>query len=363
MPHNFTRPNLPYANVSLPNDNRFQVLTRTLNAPPTDIMYDSEYNYMIDGLNILDNDIINVVAGNIPGSNVPTNVNHLLTTDGNSNLSWILIGANNVSPGSLPATVLINSSITSLQIADGAITNTKLGPNSVGQGNLSEDSVGTNQIQDNAVGTNELALLSVTAAQMANQTITATQMANQTITQTQMTNNSIGTSQLIDANVTLAKMAPNSVGTSNLIDGSVTLPKIGPNVLTNPAQKGDQIAGTSTTVYTNPAVQQNHPSAAKFLCYFDGTLTGTNPPLWGYNIASITRISLGLYTVNFIVPFANTTYVVGLSSQAFSSNPNLIPLTIGLGALNTTSFQFTLRDTSGVAKDSPVITLMGFGLQ
>lgn len=35
-------------------------------------------------------------------------------------------------------------------------------------------------------------------------------------------------------------------------------------------------------------------------CVFDGTLTGTNAPIAGYNVASVTINSVGSYTINLI---------------------------------------------------------------
>ena len=87
MPHNFQRPGLPYANEALQNDNRYQIITRANQRPATDIMLDTDFNYVIDGLRQLDIDIAGVEAGILPGSDDPANANFLPTTDGEGNIS------------------------------------------------------------------------------------------------------------------------------------------------------------------------------------------------------------------------------------------------------------------------------------
>lgn len=367
--HNFRRPQLPYDNQSLQNDDRFQVLTRTLGAPPTDIMIDSELNYLLDGLNTLDQDIQGVVAGTIPGANVPANANLLVTTDGNGNLSWVPVTNENCQDGSISGTKLIDSSVTEVQIANGAITNDKMAGNAIGTNNLIDLSVTTNKlgglavtnaklaalsvdstkiqinairtghIQDFAITTAKIANQQVTAAQIANNTITAAQIANQTITETQMANNSIGTNQLVDA--------------------SVTLPKIGAGVLTPAAVKADQITGTSTTVYTNPAVQQYHPSSCKFYCSFLGFNPGTNAPTEGYNVTSVTMNSDGNWTINFTVPFTTTTYAVNVTCSL-----NAGQITVGfIRSQATGSVSIGAALLNGDASNPTFITVTGYGIQ
>lgn len=49
---------------------------------------------------------------------------------------------------------------------------------------------------------------------------------------------------------------------------------------------------------------------AKAWCQFNGTLTGTNAPVSGFNVASVTRVSTGVYTITFATPLASANYVV-----------------------------------------------------
>jgi hypothetical protein len=86
------------------------------------------------------------------------------------------------------------------------------------------------------------------------------------------------------------------------------------------ASQADQEAGTSTTVYTNPGVQQYHPSAAKAWVVFDGT---TGSILDSYNVTSVTRNSTGDYTINFTVNFSSANYVTLGTAQKNATNDSL----------------------------------------
>lgn len=57
---------------------------------------------------------------------------------------------------------------------------------------------------------------------------------------------------------------------------------------------------------------------AKAWCQFNGTLTGTNAPVSGFNVTSVTRVSTGIYTITFATPLASANYVV-LGSSVVST--------------------------------------------
>ena len=50
-------------------------------------------------------------------------------------------------------------------------------------------------------------------------------------------------------------------------------------------------------------------------CNFNGTLTGTNAPRSSYNVSSVTRNSVGNYTVTFSTAFSGTNYAVTVGGQ------------------------------------------------
>jgi hypothetical protein len=129
------------------------------------------------------------------------------------------------------------------------------------------------------------------------------------------------------------------------------------------AVKADQTNPVSTTKFVTPAVQQNHPSAAKFWCQFNGTLAGTNAPTSGYNVVSVTNNGGALYTVNFITPFLTTAYHVGVTTSAATATGNA-----GWGNIEgqaTSSCQVSTFGVNGTATPSECAKVMvhGFGLQ
>lgn len=50
-------------------------------------------------------------------------------------------------------------------------------------------------------------------------------------------------------------------------------------------------------------------------CTFNGTLTGTNAPLSGGNVTSVTRTATGNYTVNFTTAMQDVNYATTLGAQ------------------------------------------------
>jgi hypothetical protein len=80
-----------------------------------------------------------------------------------------------------------------------------------------------------------------------------------------------------------------------------------PTIAVNAASKSDQQTGTSAVVAVTPAHQQDHDSAEKAWAYC--TVSGGVVTLQqGYNIASVSRTSAGVFLVNFTTAFANTNY-------------------------------------------------------
>lgn len=84
------------------------------------------------------------------------------------------------------------------------------------------------------------------------------------------------------------------------------------------ASKVDQQTGTSAVVATTPSQQQQHPSAAKAVVFGNG---GTTPTVAiGYNVASVSRASIGLYNITMTVPFSSALYAVLCTAQNASTN-------------------------------------------
>jgi len=135
-----------------------------------------------------------------------------------------------------------------------------------------------------------------------------------------------------------------SVGGGGLAVASPS-PIVGAGTITvTAATKSDQQTGTSTVSAVTPAQQQQHDSAAKAWVAFTGA---TGAVQSGYNVASVTRVGAGDYTVNFTTVFANTNYSCTYSAEyanGTTQGGNLVRIkdasravgSIGLQYFNTT---------------------------
>lgn len=93
------------------------------------------------------------------------------------------------------------------------------------------------------------------------------------------------------------------------------------------ASNADQVAGVHGSVAVTPGRQQRHPSACKAFVFF--TVAGTTVTVQrSYNVASVTRNSLGVYTVTFTTAFSDALYSVSI--------------TVGVNVANT--FSLIARD-------------------
>lgn len=375
MPHNFHRPAIPYQNISLQNDDRYKTLTNPLKAPPGTADLDGDFNYIIDSLNILDQDIIGVIAGAIPGSSDPANANKLTTTDGAGNISWIFIRGINIQDASIAGSKLINSSVTSTQIADGSITSSKLAPNSVSGNDIVDDAISTNKIVDEAITTDKIEDQAITHEKIAADAVETTNILDGAVTDVKINavfNVPKGGTGLSTLTTPYGILCAGTTATGNIQNAGTgtagqVLTSNGANSLATfqtPVQaavKATQITGTSLTTYVNPAVQQYHASACKFWAFFNGTLTGTNAPIIGYNIANITRNSVGDYTINFITPFTTSNYCpISIAGLAALNNDNLIPSII---STSTSSFNMVTVNINQFKEDSSRVYIIGFGVQ
>ena len=133
---------------------------------------------------------------------------------------------------------------------------------------------------------------------------------------------------------------------SSIPNGSITAPKL------NGAQAG------SAPIY-----------GVRAWCVFNGTLTGTNAPTAGGNIASIQRMNTGDYAVTFTTPMPSANYCVtiGASSNGTGSGwiafPHIFTVTAGGNSAPTaSSFRFVVTNyqTAGYI-DCTYITIMVVG--
>ena len=95
------------------------------------------------------------------------------------------------------------------------------------------------------------------------------------------------------------------------------------------ATQAQMEAGTLTTVFSAPAVQQFHKSAAKAWVYFDSsstvpTIPGGASSTSCFNISSLGDNAVGDVTINFITPFNGTSYTFLGSAQFNTSTVNFM---------------------------------------
>ena len=349
----FSRPQSPYNNVDRPNDNQFKNLTRNDGRPIPDVMFEDNVNYLIDSVNNLDDDIQNIEAGVLQGSDDPANIGKLVTTNGNIP-NWTYVSDNNILP----------AGITGASLAEQTITTRELGPASVNSGNIASNSITSIKITNSSIIEEKIADNAVTTPKIANNSVITDKIPDAAITTDKIANNAITTVKILDANVTTAKILDANITTSKIADGAITLPKIAGGVLTPASVKADQIAANSSTVYTNPAVQQFHPSAAKFWCSFDGTSPiGTNPVATGYNVSSVEHPSTGVYIINYNVPFTSSNYcVISLPSYVPRVGPADAAI-VTIQSITPSSVQIRVQNTNSSAEDVFYLAIMGFGLQ
>jgi hypothetical protein len=107
--------------------------------------------------------------------------------------------------------------------------------------------------------------------------------------------------------------------------------------------------------------------AARAWCTFNGTLTGTNAPIAGANVASVTRNGLGDFTVNFTTPLSDADYAAIITARSLVLTYGVsLCTTIHPSTAPTSSsvrFLVSYQDDNSNAityVDSPRISLVAF---
>lgn len=105
----------------------------------------------------------------------------------------------------------------------------------------------------------------------------------------------------------------------------------------------------------------NKLAQCKAWCVFNGATTGTNAPIAGFNVTSVTRNAAGDYTINFTNAMADTNYAtVGTCSNTASDTSGG---SVGLSTLTaqTTSAKRIRTLQGGSYGDAASISIMIFG--
>jgi hypothetical protein len=186
--------------------------------------------------------------------------------------------------------------------------------------------------------------------------------------QLQTANTSIAANTAAIAANTTAIAALNSATHVDSIDGKngAFTTSHGVTTSTNDIQADFAIAaemqtGTSTTKVVNPARVNDHDGAAKTWVMFTGRGTnGTCTLNASYNVASVTRTALGLYTIAFTTSFSSASYVCIGASNGTTTDGNVEFITQAAGSIVA-----VFNNKTGTALFDPVngAYIVGYGRQ
>lgn len=115
------------------------------------------------------------------------------------------------------------------------------------------------------------------------------------------------------------------------------------------------ITGVKTFTAGNEPVATN---TAKAWAYFNGTTTGTNAPIKGYNVTSITRTGIGTYTVNFTSALADGNYsLTGTCGYSLNDGVWLNLDRQGFGTPQTTTLVHIETSVNGGRVDPEIVSI------
>ena len=138
----------------------------------------------------------------------------------------------------------------------------------------------------------------------------------------------------------------NSTNPSGYINSSGTAANA-TNAVTAAACSGNSATATKLATASGSA-----PSySARAWCVFDGTLAGTNAPIAGGNVASVTRTSAGQYTINFSTAMPDTSYCAAGMPKRLSGQTGGQVVESELTARTTSTFSIVVTNQIGTVND------------
>jgi hypothetical protein len=112
---------------------------------------------------------------------------------------------------------------------------------------------------------------------------------------------------------------------------------------------------TATDKVVAPGTQKYHPGMAKAWVQF--SVSGTTPTInASYNVDAVVRTGVGLYRVDFTVPFSSANYAF----LAMSGNAGLGAVRQSSGGTLAASFIAEFLNNSGGALTEPAIASLAF---
>ena len=166
--------------------------------------------------------------------------------------------------------------------------------------------------------------------------VTTAKLATDAVETAKIASDAVTTAKILDANVTTAKIA----------DANVTFAK-----LTDVIDDDTMATATNTTLATSESIKAYVDSLTtiKAHCVWDPALTGTNAPISGSGVTSVTRNSAGNWTINLSVTAPLSNFVTLVSSDTSSSGS--INTATGAYSTSTTTVSVTREGSNGVGYD------------
>jgi hypothetical protein len=180
----------------------------------------------------------------------------------------------------------------------------------------------------------------------ATETVTSTKLNDLGSPTAALTAASIGTADIADDAITPALIADNAVTTPAILDANVTFAK-----LTDVIDSDTMTGASATTLATSESIKAYVDSLTtiKAHCVWNSQLTGTNAPISGSGVTSVTRNSAGNWTINLSVTAPLGNFVTLVSSDTQSGGT--INTATGAYSTSTTTVAVRKEGSNGVGYD------------
>jgi hypothetical protein len=118
-----------------------------------------------------------------------------------------------------------------------------------------------------------------------------------------------------------------------------------------------QIKGTTLGSAPTPVPSGSAPLfGIRAWCMFNGDTTGTNAPTAGGNVASVTRLGTGAWTINFTTPMPDTNFAI---APSFNANTGNVDSMYESSATARTTTSVTINvNANGTAFDPAIVSIM-----
>ena len=163
--------------------------------------------------------------------------------------------------------------------------------------------------------------------------------------------NSSGQIAVLDGGIAANKLATNAVTTTKILNANVTFAK-----LADVIDDDTMATATATTLATSESIKAYVDTflGIKAHCVFNGTLTGTNAPISGRGVTSVTRTAAGRWTINMSVAAPSSSFTTLASATTFSNTTR--NYATGADPVSTTTASVTRESSNGDGTDSATVS-------